>query len=66
VGKVEFAVNLATVSVAEANRQALNPNLRHLTVEAALKAVADDYGIALPDAFLTVTKSFRPKLPAKK
>ena len=65
LGMAELHVNLAGVRAAEVSRQARDTKLRHLDVEDAFKATAEDHGISLPVTILNVNSKFRPKLPSR-
>jgi hypothetical protein len=60
-GVAESNVNLAGVRAAEVSRQKRDPKLRHLEVEDAFNATAEDHGIQLPEAFKTVGAHFHPQ-----
>ena len=62
-GMVEFELNLAAVSKADADNLVKNPNAKPLQVEIAMIVTLKNNGIILPKSFMHVGDSFQPKYP---
>lgn len=65
VGMVEFERNLARGRVADLERNAKAPNAPRLEVEHVMLVTLQKNDIVLPQSFMHVADTFRPKLPPR-
>ena len=64
-GAIQFDLSLAKARVADLERIKKDANATRLEVEHAMLVVLKRNDIALPQGFMHVADSFRPKLPSK-